>query len=93
MSPCEITESKNERLKLVEGLADIVELGEAARRKMVAHHDLLDAAVCVIAGFDFAEGSVVQPASKELEQARREGWIWFKTSRSAAGGSDCRAGG
>ena len=71
-------ESDRERHQLVRGLSDIVELGEAARNEMVACHDLLDAAVCVIAGVDFAEGDVVEPTSEELEQAKREGWIWFK---------------
>lgn len=85
-------ESKNERHILVAGLADIVGLGEAARSEMVAHHDLLDAAVCVIAGVDFAEGNVVEPLSEEMEQARREGWIWFKASRSETGSGDHRAG-
>ena len=84
--------SENERQKLVDGLADIVELDEAAHNEMVACHDLLDAAVCVIAGVDFAEGSVVEPTSEELEQAKREGWIWFRTSGSRAGGGDHRAG-
>ena len=85
-------ESENKRRKLVSGLADIVEFDEEARKEMVNCHDLLDAAVCVIAGVDFAEGSVVEPTSEELEQAKREGWIWFSTSRSKAGGGTCRAG-
>ena len=85
-------ESKNERHELVERLADIVELNEPTCKEMVARHDLLDAAVCVIAGVDFAEGDVVEPLSEEIEQAKREGWIWFKASRSETGGSDCRAG-
>ena len=59
---------------------------------MVARHDLLDAAVCVLAGVDFAEGDVVEPISEEMEQAKREGWIWFKASRSETGGGDGRAG-
>ena len=84
-------ESHNERHKLVNGLADLVELGEAARNEMVARHDLLDAAVCVIAGLDFAEGNVVKPTSEEIDRAKREGWIWFKPLRSEAGGGDCRA--
>ena len=74
------TQSKNERCELVDELADIVELGAAARSEMVARHDLLDAVVCVVAGVDFAEGSVVAPTSEVLEQAMREGWIWFRTS-------------
>lgn len=82
--------SENERRKLANGLADIV--SEAARNEMVACDDLLDAVACVIAGFDFAEGSVVEPTGEELEQAKREGWIWFRTSRSRAGGGDCRSG-
>ena len=71
-------ESKNERRKLVDGLDGIVELDKAARDEMVARHDLLDAAVCVIAGADFAEGNVVTPTSEEIDRAKREGWIWFK---------------
>ena len=84
--------SENERRKLVDGLAGIVELDEAARNGMVACDDLLDAAVCVIAGVDFADSSVVEPTSEELELAKHEGWIWFKASRSRAGEGDCRAG-
>ena len=76
-------ESKNERRKLVDGLVDIVEL-EAARNEMVARDDLLDAAVCVIAGVDFAEGNVVEPTGEEIDRAKREGWIWFKPLRSEA---------
>ena len=85
-------ESKNERRKLVDGLADIVEVGEAARNEMADRHDLLDAAVCVMAGADFAEGNVVKPTSEEMNLAKREGWIWFKPLRSEAGVGDCRAG-
>ena len=84
--------STNERRKLVDGLVDIVELGEAAHKEMVARDDLLDAAVCVIAGVDFAEGNVVEPISEEIDRARREGWIWFKPLQSEAGSSNCRSG-
>jgi hypothetical protein len=84
--------NEDERCKLVDGLADIVELGEGARKKMVDCHDLLDAAVCVVAGVDFAEGSVVEPTNEELEQAKREGWIWFRFSRSKVRGGDYRPG-
>lgn len=83
-------EESNERHKLVERLADILELGEEVHNEMGACHDLLDAVVCVMAGVDFAEGNVVEPLSEEMEQAEREGWIWFKAARSGTGGVDCR---
>ncbi|MEC8989950.1 MAG: DUF429 domain-containing protein, partial [Candidatus Latescibacterota bacterium] len=37
----------------------------------------LDAVLCMIAGADFVYGNVVKPTAKEMETARREGWIWF----------------
>lgn len=40
--------------------------------------DLLDAAVCVLAGADFLEGLCAPPAPADLPLAQQEGWIWFR---------------
>jgi hypothetical protein len=36
--------------------------------------DLVDAAVCVLAGADFIAGRAMSPENRSL--AEREGWIW-----------------
>lgn len=41
---------------------------------MVANADVLDAALCVLAGCDFLRGEAMAP--RDLPVARREGWIW-----------------
>jgi hypothetical protein len=46
------------------------------RELVMENDDLLDAMVCVLAGADFARGEALPP--EDLEQARREGWIWFR---------------
>ena len=43
---------------------------------MQRHADALDAAVCVLAGFDFLRGLAYEPADPDL--ARHEGWMWVR---------------
>ena len=38
--------------------------------------DLLDAAVCVMAGGHFMRGQSMKP--RDLNLAKKEGWIWVK---------------
>lgn len=38
--------------------------------------DLLDAAVCVVAGADFLRGRARPPTASQRAQAEHEGWIW-----------------
>ncbi|HEY0138497.1 MAG TPA: DUF429 domain-containing protein [Nannocystis sp.] len=40
--------------------------------------DMLDAAVCVLAGADFLQGHCAAPAPAELPLAQQEGWIWYR---------------
>jgi predicted RNase H-like nuclease len=44
--------------------------------------DALDAALCVLAGADFARGRALEPT--DLELARVEGWIWVREPASRA---------
>jgi len=43
--------------------------------------DAIDAAVCVLAAADFIQGSCTPP--EDLEQPRKEGWIWAPGSASS----------
>jgi hypothetical protein len=43
---------------------------------MIADDDMLDAAVCVLAGHDFLIGTAKAPA--DVDPFRTEGWIWAR---------------
>ena len=68
------------RRDLVRKLTSIVDLGPH-EEELGKDDDLLDAALCVVAGADFVSGDVLSPSNEELEQARREGWIWVRLQR------------
>jgi len=38
--------------------------------------DILDAVICVLAGFDFLTGKTIQPGN--MKRAKKEGWIWVR---------------
>jgi len=40
--------------------------------------DVLDAALCVLAGADFLCGAALAPDQQEMATVRREGWIWVR---------------
>lgn len=46
-------------------------------RLLAGSDDLLDAAVCVLAGADFLRGGCVAPTADQRATAEVEGWIWF----------------
>jgi hypothetical protein len=43
---------------------------------LLSDDDVLDAAICVLAGYHFLQGLCIPPTDPDL--ARREGWIWFR---------------
>lgn len=65
------------RRGLVEALRDEVGFTLDVER-LIACDDILDAAVCVLAGADFLRGECVAPTDAELTVAQGEGWIWFR---------------
>jgi len=71
-------EAPGNRRDLIDRLASTVAVGPSISDKMVANDDLLDAALCVVAGFDFLAEDVFAPVGEQMERAKREGWIWFK---------------
>ena len=67
------------RMALFDALGDVADLS-AIRGVAETHADAFDAAICVIAGADFLLGRCLPPDSDIEETARREGWIWFRTT-------------
>lgn len=59
-------------------LEDQVEFCQGVIDKMKENDNLLDSALCVMAGADFCWGKCFNPPETDKDIARREGWIWFK---------------
>lgn len=75
------------RQTIITGLERMMQLPQD-RTAMEVSADALDAAICVLAGFDFLRGDACKPEDAEL--ARREGWIWVRPSgRNKGDGIDC----
>ncbi|MEZ4388252.1 MAG: DUF429 domain-containing protein [Candidatus Krumholzibacteriia bacterium] len=67
------------RRAIVTGLAGHLTLSAAARAGVLADADQLDAALCVLAGWDMVRGLAPAPGGRvEQDLARREGWIWCR---------------
>ena len=59
-----------------------INFSQGARKKMEGSHDLLDAAICVLAGYDFLRGRCRSPSGEQAGTARKEGWIWVRKKDS-----------
>ena len=66
------------RASIVEKLMTHIEFSSDQGTQMVTSDDLVDAVLCVQAGFDFLCGRCVNPPEDEMDTVRREGWIWFQ---------------
>lgn len=64
------------RRSLIKRLGREIDAGSALWRRARESDHILDAILCVIAGFDFIEGAAIAPEDPDL--ARREGWIWSR---------------
>lgn len=73
------------RRLLLDGVVGELKVPDPLTDLLAGDADLLDAAFCVLAGFDFWRGRVYRPT--DLPRARREGWIWAR-SRIDAGPPD-----
>jgi predicted RNase H-like nuclease len=62
-----------ERREIVAALRTKLTIGESVP-DLATSADLVDAAVCVLAGADFLSGRAMNPEDRTL--AEREGWIW-----------------
>jgi hypothetical protein len=52
---------------------------------MAENDDVLDAAVCVLAGADFLSGKAMEPDEEEKKYAEQEGWIWVRNTKAGKG--------
>lgn len=69
-----------DRTRLIDSLG--VRIGNAKNHlQMIENADALDAVICVLAGADFLRGEAMGP--KDRVRAEKEGWIWFRSSRSS----------
>lgn len=67
----------SERSEIIQNLRSVVGLVKDVSR-METNADALDAAVCMLAGKDFLDGTAVPPPPHDEVRAQREGWIWVK---------------
>ena len=44
--------------------------------QVIESSDSIDAAICVLAGYDFLMKSCIPP--KDREMAQKEGWVWIR---------------
>lgn len=73
--------ARHARAELLKRLAREMTI-KPSRDVIIDDPNLLDATVCALAAADFARGSCVAP--ENLELARREGFIWFRSSGQRA---------
>ena len=71
-------ENAAERREIISGLSRLASL-ECDISMLEADDDILDAAVCVLAGADFLAGRSMPP--QDIALARKEGWIWVRPWR------------
>jgi hypothetical protein len=62
-----------ERREIVAALRTKLKLGESLP-DLTRSADLVDAAICVLAGADFISGRAMSPENRSVDE--REGWIW-----------------
>ena len=71
-----------ERHEILTALRSSISL-RAHASLLETHADVLDAVVCLLAAKDFLEGRAMDPENRAV--ARREGWIWARSSRAEDG--------
>lgn len=68
------------REKILAQLAPELEIAAPLRERVLAapREDMLDAAICVLAGADFLRGDCTAPTPDQRPLAELEGWIWHR---------------
>ena len=78
---CEVAgykKRKGARCSLAENLRSHIAFDFEQKSQMIADDNLIDAVVCVQAGYDFLLGRCKQPPEDEIDTIYKEGWIWFR---------------
>jgi predicted nuclease with RNAse H fold len=68
---------RKERAAIVRWLGERIDVAECAP-SLERSDDVLDSALCVLAGADFLRGDTFHPP--DPARARREGWIWLRSA-------------
>lgn len=69
-------EALSARGSILHSLAGEVSLGAPLVERCQESDHVLDAVLCLVAGFDFLDGLAIPP--NDLDLAQREGWIWVR---------------
>ena len=69
---------RDARASLVKRLKLHIEFNSDLGLRMETDDNLIDAVVCVQAGFDFFRGRCLSLPEDKMDTIRREGWIWFQ---------------
>lgn len=70
-------EGEKARAQIIEDLRQRMDLPPDTAL-MLENDDVLDAALCVLSGFDFLQNKTIGPTAEELPLATKEGWIWCR---------------
>jgi predicted RNase H-like nuclease len=71
-----------ERSWIFDGLSQLMNVSEIDKELVIADDDMLDAVVCVLAGYHFIRAESEGPRTKqERALAEKEGWIWARMPR------------
>lgn len=68
--------ARSARVSIARKLSDEFKIDSAAIKQGRGSDHLLDAVVCVAAGFDFLDGKCLKPENQS--KVEREGWIWVR---------------
>jgi hypothetical protein len=66
--------NKAERREIVRVIRGRIHVSEDVAEVLCGNADVLDAAICSLAGLDFIRGKAFTP--EDWDEAVREGWIW-----------------
>jgi len=67
-----------ERREIIESISKIIHMDESQIKSSQSDDNVLNSVVCALVGIDFINGSCHEPSSNQMDQAEKEGWIWFK---------------
>ena len=80
------SEGRIARASIVEKMRTRIEFSSDVGNQMKDSDDLVDAVVCVQAGFDFLGGLCINPPKDRMDTVIREGWIWFRQANPGGRG-------
>lgn len=82
VSPYKKPEQEPVREQIVDCLSKLMIVENEMRKDLLGNADLLDAAVCVLAGADFLLGKSLAPEGKCRDTSKKEGWIWVRDPKT-----------